>query len=214
MAIIMNPYAFGLAALELSYVSSSIASSVTVALPTGWADGDLAILYEYVIGDPTATLGSDPAGWTLISKEDSFGSMKGRVLYRVLQSGDGSPNTGTTAYEVSTCIIAYRPTRAIASVAFSTWNKQATTGNPAAQTVSASAGLTPLVVCALSGAASSSFGFSTASPAFDVDIIIDGAASYAHAAAKLYNSSPSDHTIDMNDQGTRNVLMSGYLAIT
>ncbi len=214
MAIIMNPYAFGLAALELSYVASSIASSVTVALPTGWADGDLAILYEYAFDDGTATLGSDPAGWTLVSKEETLGGANGRVLYRVLQSGDGSPNTGTTAVEVNTCIIAYRPTRSIASVTFSTWNKQGTTGNPTSQAVLASSGVSPLVVAALAGAASGSYSFSTASPAFDIDNVNDSGNGYFHAASKLYNTSPSDHTVDINDQGSRNVLMSGYISVS
>ena len=214
MGMIINPYAFGSVALTLTLVDSGVASSTTIALPTGWAEGDLAILYEYAIDDGTVTLGSDPAGWTLISKEDTLSGAKGRMFYRVLQSGDSSPNTGTTADEVNTGIIAYRPSRPIVAVTPSTWNKQGTMGNPSPQTVSASAGVVPIVVAALAGGLSNSFGFSTASPAFDIDNTNDSGNAYFHSAAKLYNSSPSDHTIDMNDQGSRNVLMSGYLAIT
>jgi hypothetical protein len=30
---------------------------------------------------------------------------------------------------------------------------------------------------------------------------------------KIYNSSPQDHTVDMNDLGNANLLISGYLAV-
>jgi hypothetical protein len=52
--------------------------------------------------------------------------------------------------------------------------------------------------------------FSTASPAFDGDI---AAAATFRVGYKVYNSSPVDHTIDMNDIGT-NTLTSGMIQVS
>lgn len=206
---IINPYVINSAPLTLTYVDSKIATSSTITLPAGSATGDLAILFELVGG--SAALGS-PAGWTNAVTETTQANYHGRIAYRVLQSGDTGVTTGSTGSEFTTALFIYRPSRAIAAVTPSTFNKQGTTSNPTLQTVSASSGTPPLVVCALGGA-NSFFVFSTASPAFDYDLTATPLNTTARAAVKLYNSAPSDHSVDMNDEGA-NVLASGYLAVS
>ena len=61
-------------------------------------------------------------------------------------------------------------------------------------------------------AVSGSFSFSTASPAFDSVIGFDAGSPYMLLGYKIYNTSPANHSIDMNDQGTFNNLLSGYVS--
>ena len=211
---IINPYLFSSAPLTLTYVNSDIIASATLTLPSGWAAGDLAILMEYLGSSGAVTLGS-PSGWTDIDSVTTLSSYAGRFAYRVLQSGDTNIVTGSTSDEKATALFVYRPSRAIAAVTASSKNKELTAGNPASQSVAASGLSTPALVLALAGANGGGlWNFSTASPAFDITPGVDPGNTYMRTGIKLYNSAPSDHTIDMADQGAGNALMSCALSIT
>lgn len=212
--IIINPYIINSAPLTLTYVNSNIIASATLTLPTGWAAGDLAILMEYLGSDSAVTLGS-PAGWTDIDSITSLPSYAGRFGYRVLEAGDTNIVTGSTSLEKATALFVFRPNRSIRTITASSKNKEATGGNPASQSVSASGLLAPVLVLGLAGAnGGGGWNFATASPAFDTVLEVDPGNTYMRAAIKHYAASPGDHTIDMADQGAGNVLMSCALSFT
>lgn len=204
----------GLAPLTLSYVNSGIIASATLTIPSGWAAGDLAILMEYLGSDSAVTLGA-PAGWTDIDSVTTLSNYAGRFAYRVLQTGDTNVVTGSTALEKATAMFIYRPNRSIRTITASSKNEEATVGNPASQSVAASGLAVPVLVLGLAGAnGGGSWNFATASPAFDITPDVDPGNTYMRTGIKLYTASPADHTIDMADQGTGNVLMSCALALT
>lgn len=68
-------------------------TSLTVPLPTGWAEGHLCFL-EVGVNDGSVTI-TPPSGWTALdSAPVAVGSSQMSVWYRVLQSGDASPQVG------------------------------------------------------------------------------------------------------------------------
>lgn len=216
MTMILNPYSFG-SAMSLSFVGAGVATGNTISIPAGAAIGDLAILLEYGAGgsDPTA---ATPSGWTVAKSLATAGlSTLAQAFYRTLAAASGSIVTGSTygsGGDGSTCMFVYRPSKAISSVTASTWNGELSAGNVAAQSVDPSLETNPVIVLGLGGANSSAFSFSVASPAFDAVSVNDSGSGYANFGRKLYNSAPASHSIDIIDEGTRNALISGYLAVS
>lgn len=210
--LILNPY--GLSALSLSLVGTNTALSATVSLPGSPAALDLAIYWQFGGASGGPTLGV-PSGYTQMVSQmgTSYGAQAG---YKVLTGGETEIATGTsgTGLDVGTACIVYRPSRAIASLDYGTWNKEFTGGNPASQSVDPTAFAGPVLVLALAGANAGSFSFSVASPAFDATLITDITNGYANYGYKLYNTSPQSHSIDMADNGGENILASGYLSVS
>jgi hypothetical protein len=108
-------------------------------------------------------------------------------------------------------MLTFRPDTAINDVTISTWNAESTAADPASQTVTASGQPVPLIVFGAAGAIQTGAAFSTASPAFDNTIIAN---SRLRVGYKIYNASPANHTIDMNDLGSDNSLASGFIRLS
>lgn len=198
---------------ELSFItSSSSTNSPTITVPSSLAQaGDLAVLADMAIN----TNASFASGWTPWGSHDS-GDDAIALSYKVLESGDlgASVSTGmTNGTVVSKIMLVFRlSTGPITSVTASTANAEITDGNPAPQSVLASGGTPPLVVvCANTEQNTASPALSVESPSFDAVI---GGTEDMLFRYKIYNSSPQDHNVDMNDLGTACGLASGYLSVS
>jgi hypothetical protein len=107
--------------MALSYVAAGAwdnsNTTVTPAMPTGWAAGDLLVLtlaskYE------DASLGTDPTGWTSFgavsigvgrAQGNDNGGMRMRAFWRIAQTGDTGPALAPTPNNASAAhITAYR----------------------------------------------------------------------------------------------------------
>ena len=86
---------------------------------------------------------------------------------------------------------------------------ETTDGNPSAQVVGASSGTPPLIVIGAYGT-TGTVDPRTFSTTKDGEITADSFNAYL--AYKIYNSSPQDSSIDMDDEGDANILQSCYLA--
>jgi len=206
----------GATPLTLSLVGTgSSGTTATVSLPGGVAAGDLAIYMQYAGGSGGPVLGV-PSGYTQMV-EQLGGDAGGQAGYKVLTGGETEIATGTTASpnDIGTVCVVYRPSRAIVSIDYGTWNKQFTSGNPSEQTVDPSAFDGPAIILGLAGGVSvGSFGFSVATPAFDATLTADGSNVYSVYGYKLYDENPQSHAIDMGDQGPYNILAAGYLVVS
>jgi hypothetical protein len=112
-------------------VSEAHATSVSPALPSGWAAGDIFVLLANV-DHPTVTI-SVSAGWSpLISQAVVASNSTIGAWYRVAVSGDAAPTVswGSTAYAGSALIFNLRnaKTTTVPDVAGS-WNQQASSGD-------------------------------------------------------------------------------------
>lgn len=203
---------------SLTYVTFAISSTATITVPASAADGDLGILFSWArsSGIPTD---STPSGWTQCTNgtagnaNGSFDNIRISAFYKKLVSGDVSASVSglSGVYTTSNVMFILRPDAPISSVTSSTFNAQATAGNPTSQTVTASGQPAPLVVLGGVGSSSTNAAFSTASPAFDGTQL--NASSNLIGGYKIYNTSPADHSIDANDLGNGIGLLSGYLRV-
>lgn len=74
-----------------TWVATSANGASSVALPPGWAVGDLHIIVSGFTGGTSGV--STPAGWTLLTTcavSDGGNNYRTRVFYRVAQSGDST----------------------------------------------------------------------------------------------------------------------------
>lgn len=198
----------------LVFRASANAATESITIPATARENDLAILIDLAT-DSTVTA-VIPTNWTEVaSMADDIGGIgqsKIRVSTKILTSSD--PNTSVTGMNGSGGFMAkvmlvfgkVIGSRTFNDVANSTFG----TSNPAAQTCNASGGTAPLIVLGIAADAHSPYAaaFSTASPAFDATV---ASGSYLVVGYKIYNESPQDHTIDMDDLGDLNLLESAYI---
>lgn len=216
----LSPVALGVSSLTFRAAANGSASD-TCSLPTGSAIGDLAVLFDMAKNDST-TIPTEvtPSGWTQalastgLSQGAISGSMRQVVSYKVLTNADITAGsvTGMTANDRVKRMLAFIPDASITTVTPGSWNQELTSGDPASQTVTASGQQTPLVVFGMIFDNNAAPAFSTESPAFDATgTVTDGCG--IRVGYKVYNSSPSNHSVDMNDEGGGNALVSGYLRV-
>ena len=106
----------------------------------------------------------------------------------------------------------FRGNTPITSVNIVDLETQSTDVNPSAHTVGASAGSAPLIVLA---------GYDSSAPIDPRTFTVGGSAAkdgeinnstIYYLAYKIYNASPADVVVDMDDEGTGNTLHTFYLA--
>lgn len=197
-------------ALSFAFVGEADSASATVTMPGGIVAGDIGIILQYAGGDGDPTIGS-PSGWTAMFTPVVGGSAGGAGWARILDGTETTVNTGTTASEISSYLIVIRPSSPVTTLAFGTWSKEATSGNPVAQSVDPTALAPPVIVLGMAGASSGSFSFSAFSPSPTTEYARGTGNLYSRIGYRIDNTTPQLTSIDMNDQGTRNVLVSGYV---
>ncbi len=88
-----------------------------------------------------------------------------------------------------------------------------TNSNPAAQIITSGSGTAPLVVVAMYYA-SGVISTRSFTPTADAEVTGPTPGNKPYIKYKIYNSSPADVTIDMDDSGFGNVVQGGYLQAT
>lgn len=211
------------AAQSLSLVTNTTADSRSITVPATAQAGDLVVILAYAIntlGTGYPTIGA-PAGWTEITHLYN-GPTDGDArtlyaLYKVIVSGDVSASINVlnsiTGVNYSTQLYVFRPTFEITTVTPSAWPSEITSSNPASQAANASSAGAPVIVLGLAGVYNTNPSFSTASPAWTASTSENAGNTRTITGYVIYNASPQNHTIDMNDLGSYNALMTGYLAV-
>jgi hypothetical protein len=198
--------------------SATSSGSKYISIPSAAIAGDFAVLVDVAadFGDSIASV--TPSGWTSLSAQFvSAGttSIRTNISYRKLTSGNpGSTVTGLDVYSsrMRKVMLVFRPSTSIVSINAPTWNAEATSGNPASQTVTVSGVATPLIVLACASAVGSVPAFSTETPAM-TNITYSSNNAKVRIGYTIYNSSPSNQSIDMNDVDV-NILQSGSVRFT
>lgn len=201
--------------MTLSLFASAVSSSsATVTMPASVASNDLAIVCDYCFDTVTPTE-VVPSGFTLFgtSLTQTVGVNIRRVLsYKVLAGSEGGSSlTGmNSGFTRNKSILVFR-----SSVA-GTWGTPQDiaefldAGNPTSQTINV--GSAPLVAVAYYNVLSGTLSPRSFSPSEDAEVTVDG--TIAYAKYKIYNSSPSNITVDSEDEGNGNHLSSFYVAFT
>lgn len=198
-----------------TYRTQVISNASSVTLPATVENGDLGILIDFAAGSPVPTEVT-PTGWTNIkSVLGGYASAhRGMISYKILTAAEASTSvTGMNGnLENGKSLLVFASPGLTAVTPSSTVNLTMITGNPGSQTVLAgTSGTAPLVVIGICAEYTSLRAFSTASPAFDAEVTNNVDTYYIRVGYKIYNTSPADHTVDMNDHGNNNFLGSFYL---
>jgi len=184
---------FGARRLGVSSLSFFDAGTF-LGLPGDILAGDLIVIVTDTSGPPS--------GYTQINTDGSAQEMSAKIA-------DGTEGgTNPSGFLLG---LVFRGDVPIKTFAAASPNAQITSGNPTAQNVTASSGTPPLVVIG-SYWSSGAVNPRTMSPAKDgeVGFISD----LGWLAYKIYNSSPSDVSVDMDDEGNNNSLMSLYISVS
>ncbi len=208
--------------LRSKYGATTAGGRISVDLSTaGVANGDMAVVFCCDGGTATPRV---PTNWSqILSTSDTnltHNNVNANVLYKIC---DGTETTINPYNGVSGCTM-------WVALFFTNYNgiyvagdidSQYTASNPTSQTLSISAVTPPLIGFGFAAASTSSgsfpdIAFSTASPAFDgTQTAYDLTAKGMIVGYKIYDSGPSNHTIDMNDFDSNanyfNMLASFYL---
>ena len=195
---------------SISQQDSATATGTDVTGPAGIESGDLIVILDMAFGfsTPTSVLAS---GFTEIV---DFTDGNGKVIlsYKI---ADGSEASATLAgmngfsNQDEKALYTFRGDVPITSVNVQSANSQITNGNPTSQTVTSGSGTPPLIVLGgYTSIDSSPVSPRTMSPAKDGEI---NSSSNHYLAYKIYNSSPANVSVDMNDEGDGNALCSCYI---
>lgn len=199
----------------LTFVASATGTGTTVTVPGSAAAGDIALIFDSC-GAFVPVTKVVPSGWTEIKDAVSVGGDGRQVvsLKRLVAADLGASITGMTGepgYREKIMLV-FRPVGKLYRVSVPTWSAENTNGNPSSQTVLAAGVVCPLIVFGLvTTLNSTTVPFSTASPAFDAEVYLSGGSNALRVGYKVYNSAPADHTIDMDDLGNGNALLSGLI---
>lgn len=200
--------------LSFTLIGSATSTSTTISVPAAAIAGDWAILFDTASNKTGSSVSTAvPSGWTSLADGfvSSGRSIRSTVSHRKLTGG--GTVTGMTGDLKSKVMLVFRPSTSILTTVPSTWNNEATAGDPSSQTVTASGVTTPLIVFAVAAATSSSApSFSTETPAM-TNITTAQNPLAMRIGYTIYNSSPSNQSIDMGDSSV-NVLQSGYVRFT
>ena len=194
----------------LTFIAAGTANSSSISVPVSAQVGDLAVIWQYSISVSSIPISVIPSGFASVvdvgsnSVGGTFG-YRGIISWKVLQVADiGAPLPGMSGTILNDKIIEiWRLSESIALVTTSAFNSELTENNPSQQTVLSGAGEAPLIVLG-SAAGVTAASFSVETPAFSsTTTAADG---FFIVGKTIYNSSPIDQVVDMNDLGNGNRL--------
>jgi hypothetical protein len=199
-----------------SLTSISIADSTTSSGSTvAWsavseAVGDAAILVDMAVGSGSLPASVTPTGFTLLDGGMATSPIRSRISYRIIDGTESGSITGMNgAFANNKMLLIVRGNIAITTVSSGgAFNQEVTTGNPTLQNVNADAGTPPMLVLGF-GISNAAPAFVSTSPAFGTETTVN----IARVGYTIYNSSPVDQAVDINDGGT-NGLGSGYITFS
>lgn len=195
---------------ELTKIADATSTAATIVGPAAIEAGHLLVLLDRATGKSSTPTTVLPSGFVSISNQ-TLGEARQILSYKIATGAEASASlTGMTGdFTMGKVLVVFEGDAAIASITPQDVGGQATDGNPASQNVAAGGGAVPLVVLGAYGtflAAVDPRGFS---PAKDGEV--SAGSNHLYLAWKIYNASPANVDIDMDDEGGSNILQSCYL---
>ncbi len=209
----------GLKSISL-FASATSNQSSTITAPANILPGDLIVMADLAAGS-SAPAAVTPTGFTQVATSVTSSNYRMCLSYKLAVGNEGGTSiTGMTfssGFGATKAIYVFRGDVAATSLIVGGANSQSTTGDPTSQNVTAASGLAPLVVLGAYGGSGiagtvNPRTFSTTKDG-EQEVVGDTISSDCDLwlAYKIYNSAPADTSIDMDDEGSSNSLMSGYI---
>jgi hypothetical protein len=199
---------------NLTYAAEATSTGGSITIPSAGVAGTLLVLWDFAVNSSGAPTSVVPPDFIQVAQVAS-GVRKGILSYKIAVGGDASSSiTGMDGTSTDgKCLLVFSSTTSISSAAVRSVNQEITDGNPAMQTITAGSGNPPLIVIGATRHGNNGSRF-TMSPTQDGTVSSDDGASNRSLAYKIYNSSPSNVTFDMADEGNGNALVSCYIEIS
>lgn len=194
------PHPVGLLAggvVSIAQVLSATSTGSTINFPGGIQAGDLIVLCDMAESGaaPTAVT---PSGFSVIAN-NTTGIRRMMLTYKKADGTESGALTGMNGSSNNAKVmVIFRGTGAAATITSHDHDGFADGGDPPAQTITSGSGLAPLVAIAGYGN-SSAVTARPFSPAKDGEVGSSGDRCYV--AWKIYNTGPSDITVDQTDIG-------------
>jgi hypothetical protein len=199
----------GLTTIVKQAHSSASDMAATVTAPADIIAGDLLIMVDFSFGAYSPPTAVTPSNWNNVLNLTTGTKSRGMIHWKLANGSEASSvitgMNGSTGFS-SKLIVVFRGDIPATLITTSTMNSEATTGNPASQNVAASGGTPPLVVMGFY-MASAAVDPRTMSPAKDGEVAPADNGNWL--AWKIYNTSPANVSVDMDDEGS-NLLASTY----
>jgi hypothetical protein len=192
--------------IELTFVGSANSTAQTITWPGGLTSECVAFLFDHAvntIGIPSEVIptGFDPTPIT----STTLTSSRYTVSFKYPLTGSESGSlTGQNGNSSNKKVLLIFKIAGGSQINFGGIKAEITDNNPTAQTTAASGSNFPSLVLGVTSNSNAAVTFTTESPNFDN--IVSTSNTHLSVGHKIYNASPSDHTIDMNDVGNRNIL--------
>lgn len=204
--------------LTISMFSRNTSTSTAAfPLPVGTQVGDIAVFLDgggdsFTSTPPALVV---PTGFTQIFTNTvvgGFAALRATASYKILNASDISTGTisGMSPGTVRKQLRIIRPSATVSSVIVSTPVTEATGGDPVAQTISMN-GLTTPVIGFAWGATTGGTATITSTPAGVMTVTNN--TGLQTISDIIYNSSPINIIVDMNDPGT-NIFTSWWMSFT
>lgn len=195
---------------QVASTSNELTDSITA--PAGIIAGDLIVCLNIAESGGAGPTTAVPSGFTSINNvtvTTPGSNVQRSILSYKLAVGTEASSTLTGMVGAYTLIIlVFRGNAPAALLTVASVNGQATAGNPTAQSVTASGGVVPLVVLGAywtQGVVNPR----TFTPTKDGEV--SNGSQSGWIAWKIYNASPANVSIDMDDEGDGNSLQSCYI---
>lgn len=199
-------------ATSLTQEGSATSSASTITAPATIQAGDVIFMADKAAGSTSVPATVVPTGFTAIVNTSSGITERMICSYKIADGSEASASiTGMNGNSSNRkAIYVIRANKAAIAVKPKSVNGQITDGNPTLQTVTASTGIPALVIFGVYGTDSAAISPRTFSTTADGEI---NPATNFYMAYKIYNSSPANTSIDMDDEGLGNALQSFYAEI-
>jgi hypothetical protein len=201
----------GGAPTTITQVDSATSTASTITVPASVIAGDLLVLLDLAFG--SAPVANVPTDFLTINNLSDGSNARQLVSYKLADGSEASASltgisTAGNTFRKSLYVMRGNSPALLATLAGV--NSEFTSGNPSAQNVTASGGTPPLVVFGCYGCPAQTIDPRTMSPAKDGEISPQVS---SYLAYKIYNSSPADVSVDMDDEGVANFLQSFYISL-
>lgn len=219
MLVVPVPFA-PITETALSFVGASSSSSADIAPPAGAAVGDLGIICDVMWEEDLAT-GSFglPDGWFRANYVFNAGLSFGiQIIAKALAPGD-FPDVVTGDVQGASInrkvMLALRADNGFSELASGSWGFGFTSGSQGGQSIATSGQVAPVLALAFAGTRNgSSFNWEDQSPAFAQTAAIILGSQIIRYGVTIHNSSPADQYADINDIGSSNFLVTGFLRVS
>lgn len=191
----------------IGHTTSTSSSDSTLTASSDILEGDFLLWFQGagITGLPSAV---EPTDFTLIQNQAAASATRAIASYKIADGSEASASYSIMAENRGVRLSVYRGDIPFTSATINSKNTQGTSGDPTSQSCTAGSGTPPLIVFGLYFGGAAAVSPRTITPGTWDN---EGPGSRVYLNHLIFNSSPVNQSIDMDDEGAANTLISFYV---